>query len=148
MTLDPMTTTLAASLRSVRRRIAEIEMRSSARAAGIEKLYQMGENSSDAEAALYDDLDALVLLRVQQWTLQGMLYDAGAPTGEDLSIIQTKIAEIEQLRGALEEPPENHAEIVSFRTVTHLMRELDETLSVLRKSQYRSGSVQRSNLSS
>jgi len=142
-----MTTNIAASLRSVRRRIAEIEMRSSARAAGIEKLYQMGESSSDAEADLYDDLDTLLLLRVQQWTLQRMLEHAGGPTEEDLSIIQAKIAEIEQLRGALEEPPENHAGIVSFRAVTHLMRELDDTLSVLRKSQVRPGLMQRGDIS-
>lgn len=133
MTLNTTTPDLAAALRSVQRRIAEIEMRTSARAAGIEKLYRAGESSSDAEAALYDDLDALVLLRVQQWTLQGILAVAGAATHEDLSIIQSKIAEIEQLRGDLEGPPGIQAGVESFRTVTHLLRELDDTLVLLRK---------------
>lgn len=139
MTLDTTTPDLAAALRSVQRRIAEIEMRTSARTAGIEKLYQAGESSSDAEAVLYDDLDALLLLRVQQWTLQSMLDDAGAPTHDDISIIQVKIAKVEQMRGIIEDSTEKHAGIVSFHAVNHLMRELDDTLSVLRKSQARPG---------
>jgi hypothetical protein len=40
MTSDAMTPDLAAALRSVQRRIAEIEMRTSAPVAGIEKLYR------------------------------------------------------------------------------------------------------------
>jgi hypothetical protein len=93
------------------------------------------EKSADAEVDLYDDLDALLLLRIQQWTLQDMLDNVGTHTHEDLSISQTKIVEIKQIRGNLEDWPDNNTGILSSHTAIYLMRELYKTLLVWKKLQ-------------
>ncbi|MGY2050528.1 hypothetical protein [Methylobacterium sp. JK268] len=61
-----------ALLSEVRRRIAELELRSTAQAERVAELNRRGEEASTAEAQLWGAIDALTVLRGAQWALQDL----------------------------------------------------------------------------
>ncbi|WP_018263157.1 hypothetical protein [Methylobacterium sp. WSM2598] len=61
-----------ALLREISRRIVEIELRSTALAARVAQLASLGLEAGEVEQRLWAAIDALTVLRCEQWILQGL----------------------------------------------------------------------------
>ncbi|ACA20967.1 hypothetical protein M446_6717 [Methylobacterium sp. 4-46] len=73
-----------ALLREISRRIVEIELRSTALAARVAELASLGLEAGEVEQRLWAAIDALTVLRCEQWTLQGLRGPAGADRADEI----------------------------------------------------------------
>ncbi|MFE1602756.1 hypothetical protein [Methylobacterium sp. ID0610] len=111
-----------------------MEMRSAAQAARVTALNRAGADATEAERQLWLSIDALTVLRVELWALQGA-QGAAAParaTDEDRELLSQAVADAEARRAMRDLALGFDAE-----EDLRLLRNLDEELVALVRARIR-----------